>query len=58
MLFHNMTGVKFNDIQDLKKKKANAQLKDDEKYWTALRYEQVHHKRKTQVNKLRTINYP
>ena len=58
MLSQNkMTGVKFKDKQDLKQKKANAQLKDDEKYWTALRYEQVHPKRKTQANKLLGINY-
>ena len=55
---NNMTGVKFKDKEDLEKKIANAQLEYGKKYWTALRYDQVNHKRGSQVNKLLTINYP
>ena len=53
---NNMTGVKFKDKDDLEKKIANAQLEYGKKYWTALRYDQVNHKRGSQVNKFLTIN--
>ena len=38
---NEMTGVKFKGEQDLENKKAKIELRGDEKYWTALRYEKI-----------------
>ncbi|XP_015748570.1 PREDICTED: uncharacterized protein LOC107328345 [Acropora digitifera] len=39
---NKMTGVKFKDVQDLKNKTAKANLRGDEKYWTALSWHSEH----------------
>ena len=50
------TVPKFKDKLGLKHKMNCSDLKENKTYWTALRYEQVFHKRKTKVNMLLVIN--